>query len=526
MGVCAAAPRRSAVSFRVCTCVLDPRLARGRDARRLLRAALLAALLPVLTALGSDSAHAQPPTPSPGGASGPTTRAPDGGPAWRVDEVIARAVAQSPLLDAARARVAAARGARRTAGALPNPVFTYWTEGAPLPGQSPGPQFQRETQTYGTLPLDPLLSRGPRVRRADEDVRAAGADLARARQTVALDAARAFYRVAAAQVAVEATDDVRARLADLVTYTQARVREGRTAEADLIRTQVEVERLAADATLQRVELARAQALLAPYLEPADSGLPAGGADGSPVVVDVSDPRERDARVGGVGPASLSVLLATANGARPDVLAARARAAGARADVGYQQSLFVRQLGATFGSKRTLGGTSMIASISVPLPLFDQNRGEVQRAAALRTAADDELAWAERQAAAEVRAAYEAARLLGEQTARMRGGFLQRAEEARQIALAAYREGAVTLLQVLDASRTLADARQTYYRTLFAQRQSLLDLRVTAGLDPLEDAPRAASTRASSDAPTTRGAPAGAPLSTSAPRPARVVGGRP
>ena len=515
--------------FSVRSCVPDPRLARGRDARHLLRAASLPVLAALGNAIGSAPAHAQRPTPpSPGGASDPIARDPDGAPAWRVEDVLARAVAQSPLLDAARARVAAARGARRTAGTLPNPVFTYWSEGARFPGRPSDARFQPETQTYGTLPLEPLLSRGPRVRRADEDVRAAGADLARARQTVALDAARAFYRVAAAQVAVAATDDVRARLADLVTYTQARVREGRAAEADLIRTQVEVERLAADATLQRAELARARALLAPYLGPVGPGTPAGGADGPTVVVD-----EGGARGVGVGrPAlpALPTLLATASATRPDVLAARARVARARADIASQRFLLVQQLGATFGSKRTLGTTSVIASVSVPLPLFDQNRGEVQRAAALRTAADDELAWAERQAAAEVRAAYDATQLLGAQVARMQGGFLGRAAESRQIALAAYREGAVTLLQVLDASRTLADVRQLYYRTLFAQRQSVFDLRVAAGLDPLGDplgdAPGASSDSARRDTPATSAAPTGSPPFPFTPRPARVPGVRP
>jgi len=37
--------------------------------------------------------------------------------------------------------------------------------------------------------------------------------------------------------------------------------------------------------------------------------------------------------------------------------------------------------------------------------------------------------------------------------------------------------------VLDVSRTLGDARVTYYRALFAQRQSLLDLAVASGEDP-------------------------------------------
>lgn len=491
-----------------------------RSARRLRPAPVALALILFALAPGARTATGQP--------------AP-----LRVDDVVARALAQNPLVDAARARVAAARGARRTAGVLPNPILTYWTEGGPFPGRAADARFQRETQTYGTLPLEPLVARGSRVRRADAEVRAADADLARARQTVALDAARAFYRVAAAQVAVDAVDDVRVQLTELARFTGARVREGRTAEADLIRTQVEEERLATEAALQRAELARAQALLAPYLgvggaaavaaaEPASVG--GDALDALRVVVD------DNASAGAASALPLLSAMVTAAGVRrPDVRAARERAAAARAEVGVQQSLLARQLAATFGSKRTAGVTSMIASVSVPLPLFDRNRGEVQRAAALRTAADDELAWAERQADAEVRAAYAATRLLDAQTTRLQGGFLVRAEESRRIALAAYREGAVTLLQVLDASRTLADARQLYYRTLFARRLSLLELRAAAGEDLAGDSPAAPVGAASERSP---GAPRDAspdtlpdataalvPI-TSVPRPTGAPGGHP
>ena len=39
--------------------------------------------------------------------------------------------------------------------------------------------------------------------------------------------------------------------------------------------------------------------------------------------------------------------------------------------------------------------------------------------------------------------------------------------------------------MLDASRALAEARVTYYRVLFAQRESLLELRIMAGTELLE-----------------------------------------
>jgi hypothetical protein len=62
-------------------------------------------------------------------------------------------------------------------------------------------------------------------------------------------------------------------------------------------------------------------------------------------------------------------------------------------------------------------------------------------------------------------------------------FLSRAEHVHELTLAAYQEGGATLLQVLDSTRMLADARLTFARTLFAQRESLFDLALATGAEP-------------------------------------------
>ena len=396
-------------------------------------------------------------------------------PELTLDSVLSAAAHQHPLLDAARARVAAARGARGTAATLPNPVFTYWTESARFPFQSSRPELQLETQTYATLPLELLYQRRIGLRAADARVDAAAADLVRARQSVALDAARAFYRVAEAQVVVAATGEVRDRLIELATYNAARVKEGRTAEADLIRTQVELDRLDASLTLAQIELTQARASLSLFL-----GRATIDADSVRVVID--DTPAPGAAATPTALPSLGALLTAARASRPDVIAARARVAAAGADAGSQRALTFRTVGATFGSKRTAGVTSMIAGFTLPLPVFDRNRGGVQQATALQRAAEAELVWADRQLAADVQAAFSSARSLAAQVARLGPTMLARAEESRRIALAAYQEGATTLLQVLDASRALADARQSWYRLAFAERVSRLALRAAIG-DP-------------------------------------------
>ena len=400
------------------------------------------------------------------------------------------AVRQShPLVLAAEARVQAARGGRATAGALPNPVLTYQVENAAFPGRTAPAGLVQETSTTATLPLEQVWQRSARVSRANNDIQAAESDLNATRHAVALNAARAFHRVALAQFSTSATAEVLVGLDSLVRYTRTRVTEGATAEGDLLRLEVERDRVATEQALHQAELAQARAVLQPYLVDSNLAGPSLSLDALYVAGDsASGAGGERAGVGSLGMSALPArqgLTERALSARPDVLASRARARAAGADVGIQQALTVRQLGATFGSKSTGGSPSMIAGVSVPIPLFNQNRGEVQRAQGDRTAAEQELRWTERRAAAEVTGGYEAARVLTERVIALQSGFLARAAESRNVALAAYREGAVPLLSVLDATRTLVDARLTYLRARYAQQDAILALYVAVGLDPFD-----------------------------------------
>ena len=182
--------------------------------------------------------------------------------------------------------------------------------------------------------------------------------------------------------------------------------------------------------------------------------------------------------------ALSDLLARAREQRPEIVAARARVAAARAEVDYQRRLVLRDLGATLGFKQVNGDRTMIAGLTVPIPLFDRNRGAIQRTTNEAIATGKELAWAERRVEAEVLGAFEAAQQLGAQAGTRQRSMVDRATEARRITVAAYQEGATSLLQVLDAARTLAETRLTYYRTLLTQQQSTFDLALAAGIEPL------------------------------------------
>lgn len=401
--------------------------------------------------------------------------------AQQAEELTLRAVLDSvkhqhPAIDAAAARVRAAQGARATAGRLGNPVASHQVENVRFGSAGAVSGLDRETMTMLMLPLEPLYLRGTRLARTNADVRAAMADVQHEQQRIALEAARAFYRVALARASVSTSRDLVAWLDSVVAYNGARVREGATAEADLIRSTLERDRAAAEETMAEADLAQATAQLAAYV-----GAPAA---------------YRDIAVrAGVEPLALPATSTSARldtsslfSARPDIRAAQERAASATAGTLGERRMLIREAGVTLGSKQTMGTTSMIAGVSLPVPLFDQNRGEIARASAEGAVARYQLVALERLAVAEMTGAAEAARLLTRRALQLdRGGadsFLSRADEGRRIALGAYREGAIPLLQVIDAARTWGDVRMTYYRTLYAQHESVLALIVAQGGDLL------------------------------------------
>ena len=413
-----------------------------------------------------------------------------GAPSLTLQSVLDSVSIRYPVVLAAQARVRAAEGSRTTAGAFGNPILGYQiddnVDNTILPGGGTKRSLVPERIATVTLPLEPLYQRGARVRRADAEVRAAKEDAVAVRQQAALRAAQAFYRTALAQVGVATARDLLVWLDSLVTYNRSRVKEGAAAEADLIRSQLERDRAAAEATVQEAELAQARASLSTFAGvsfPGTQSLVLGG-DIRPLSLphdslSSSGPMPVPRAMGDLAPQRQALLD------RAEVRAARERVVATSASISSERTLILRQLGATVGTKQTAGTTSIIAGLTLPIPLFDQNRGEIQRARAEHEAAAYDLAAQEQSVSAEVTGAREAARLLTERALSMTSGgqdFLGKADEARRIALGAYREGAVPLFQVIDASRAWNDARLTYFRTLYAQHESVLALVAAEGGD--------------------------------------------
>ena len=133
-------------------------------------------------------------------------------------------------------------------------------------------------------------------------------------------------------------------------------------------------------------------------------------------------------------------------------------------------MIVRELGATFGAKRSGGTTSMVAGLTCrcrsSIRTAARSRARRPSATWRRSSSPPGNAWLARSWPARTRrrACSPSARRCSRARPNGRPSLLARADEARRIALGAYREGAVPLLQVIDAARAWGEARLTFYET--------------------------------------------------------------
>lgn len=86
--------------------------------------------------------------------------------------------------------------------------------------------------------------------------------------------------------------------------------------------------------------------------------------------------------------------------------------------------------------------------------------------------------------AELAAARRAVELNQKQVESLRAEFLSLADESQSVSLAAYREGAVDLLALLDAQRVRSQAQEFYFQALYDYQLAVHELERAAGIERL------------------------------------------
>lgn len=129
----------------------------------------------------------------------------------------------------------------------------------------------------------------------------------------------------------------------------------------------------------------------------------------------------------------------------------------------------------------LGGTTIVAGLMLPLPLFDRNQGNLQEAYQRVDKAIDEQAATDLRLKAELTQAYEALSAAQNETRVLRSEILPAARSAFEVTNKGYELGKFGYLEVLDAQRTLFQNQILYVRALANYQRLVNELeRLIAG----------------------------------------------
>jgi cobalt-zinc-cadmium efflux system outer membrane protein len=398
--------------------------------------------------------HAQTPQPTPS----PTRALADSADGLTFEQIYELAARDNLLVNSVRRRRAVAEAGLLIAGQRPNPDFiTAYTRSAPRLNNSVsqllelgGKRARRIEVARNELRLTEL-DVDAALRALRHDVRAAYFSLSLARNTLALG-----------QQAVE-------QARELADIARARFEAGDIAQFEVLQADLAVDRATNDlARLQNAErIARAvlsQLLNRPPEAPLDL---------------------RDTLFIRTVAISTSDLISRSLTQNVELRAAEQQIATEESRLRLARAQRVPDLTLEPGVE---GIDSSIPhnwafkmQVTVPLPIFNRGRGEIQKSSALL-----EQLRAERDATRQRISSEIGRAALNLESARKQVEFyetklLPEAERVRQLANEAYRIGQTSLLSVIEATRNAREVRQAYLQALSDYQSALADLEQAAGV---------------------------------------------
>ena len=357
------------------------------------------------------------------------------------------------------AAVKASEGAALQAGLLPNPEIGAEVEN--FAGQGAMSGFDSvETTVYLSQLLELGSKRAKRSQVARHNTSLALQDYERARLDVLTGASEAFIKVLAAQELAD-LDRALVRLAERTAdVTGERVEAGKVSPVEKTRTLIELATARSEFMRAQSELQAARSLLASYWgrEQVQFARVAGDIEAVKAPVAVETLMER--------------LSENPDIARWEMTIDRDSAA---LELARAQAIPDITLNAGVRNFQDTGDNAFVMGITVPMPVFDRNQGGVAEAAA-RLESDRHSRLATRLEAEMMLSAL--VQRLGAayaQALSLRDTIMPGARAAYQTTEEGYREGKFTLMQLLDAQRTLFNVNRQYIDAL--ENYHILRIRV-------------------------------------------------
>jgi len=360
----------------------------------------------------------------------------------------------SPRTAAEGALVSVAAAEAVTAHLLPNPTLDY---NATRLHQGANTGAADEDTVALEQPLLIFGQRHARERSADLERQATAAEVAAGHAGRAGRARAAFVALLADQDRVYLRETERADLERVAHVVTARAEAGEKSRYDALRIDLELRTREADLAAARADAEQTSGELAAAL-----GIPGWRPEAAGTLTPI-----------GLADADEAALWSEASAAWPALVAARSDAAAARGgvDLARHERLPVPVLSAGGRFTRDEDSTSLLAGVSLALPVFDHGQGALARANARADAAGLEVAARTAETRADLHRALAVLRQRRDALEALDRDVMGRLPEVGRMSEDAYREGQADILELLDALRARSGAQLTRLDALEAVVQS-------------------------------------------------------
>jgi len=386
-----------------------------------------------------------------------------------LDDAIRMALEHNHTLLAARTQIQQSQAEETTANLRPNPVLLGDSQFLPVFQPSQFSSDYLDNTAQFDLGVSYLFERGRkrqhRLQAARDVTAVTRAQVADNERTLTFSVASQFINVELAESTLElATEDLKS-FENTVQIGEARYKAGDIGEGDLLKIKLQLLQFQTDvsaARLARVQgLSDLRQLLGYESIPPDYDI-AASFNYQPVTGTVED------------------FQAKALASRPDLQAARLGVAAANSQHELQKSIGKRDVTGQV-SYTHLGYSNDLSLFGqMQLPIFDRNQGEIARTGFAITQAEQQMQFASGQVMTDVRDAYENLHTNDQVVGLYRSGYLDQAQQSRDISEYAYKHGAASLLDFLDAERTYRTTQLGYRQALASYLLALEQLREAVG----------------------------------------------
>ncbi|WP_338724467.1 TolC family protein [Pseudomonas tolaasii] len=355
-----------------------------------------------------------------------------------LDSALQAAIANNPDLAAAQWDIDFARGGRQQAGLIPNPVASVDVEDTRRDSRTTSIKLSQALELGG--------KRGARIEVAERAQDAAALTLEQRRNALRADVIAGFYGALRAQERLELAQRSLALAERGLVVAKGRVTAGKASPVEATRAQVQLSEI-------RLEFNRAQI----GLSDAYRSLAASTGSAAPDFQSVAAQRQSSPPL----PATAQLLARLEQ--TPELRLAELQIQQSEASVGLEKAQRIPDLDVSIGSQYDAGVRERVnlVGVSMPIPLFNRNQGNVLAASRRADQARDLRNATELRLRTETRQALDLWQTANTEVQAFNQQILPAAQSAVDSATRGFEMGKFNFLDVLDAQRTLIAARTQY-----------------------------------------------------------------